>query len=105
MYIRVRQGKTVYERNHTRKQQTRDCTPTFYWPQVEAHYKKKVTIADGSEYYTWMGLREDHCGDCEAMQIVVASIMGLTGAESMAPAEVKAEAVNLGALLPVHILG
>jgi hypothetical protein len=32
-----------------------------------------------------MDLREDHCGECEAMQIVAASMAGLTGAESMTP--------------------
>lgn len=58
-------------------------TPEWYWPQVEAHYRQKKTNSDLSEYWVWLGLKEDHAGDTEAMQVVVASMAGLTGAESL----------------------
>ena len=73
--------------------------PDWFWPQIEAHYRKKMTNPDGSEYWTWMGLKEDHAGDCVVEAIVAASICGLTGAESMgpAPAENRSETtVNQG---------
>ena len=71
-------------------------TPDAYWPQVEAHRRRMKTNPDGSEYWVWEGLKEDHFGDCEAMQVIAASMCGLTGAESMdqAPAESPATPVN-----------
>jgi len=41
----------------------------------------------------WHGQKEDHADDCEAMQVIVATALGLTGAESMEtapPLELKA---------------
>lgn len=60
-----------------------DDAPEWYWKETDAHYRKKVTAPDGSEFHVWMGLREDHAGDCEAMQIVFASMAGLVGRESV----------------------
>lgn len=57
--------------------------PEWYWKEIDAHYRKKEKQADGSETYTWHGWKEDHAGDCEAMQIVFASMAGLVGAESL----------------------
>jgi hypothetical protein len=60
-----------------------DNAPEWYWKEIDAHYRKKLHATDGSEYYVWQGLRDDHAGDCEAMQIVFASMAGLVGAESL----------------------
>jgi hypothetical protein len=75
-----------------------DDAPEWYWKEVDAHYRKKVTAADGSEFFVWLGLREDHAGDCEAMQIVFASMAGLVGRESIeTEAEAPAPAAQQGA--------
>lgn len=65
--------------------------PDWFWPQMEAHYRKKKVNSDGSEYWVWEGLKEDHIGDCAVEAVVVASASGLTGAESLeaAPIEIK----------------
>lgn len=63
--------------------------PDWYFKQINAHYRKRVENADGSHHYVWMGQKEDHADDCEAMGVVIASALGLTGAESMEPAEQK----------------
>lgn len=60
-----------------------DNAPEWYWKECDAHYRKKCHAADGSPYFVWMGLKDDHAGDCEAMQIVFASMAGLVGAESL----------------------
>jgi hypothetical protein len=60
-----------------------DDAPEWYWKESDAHYRKKMHAADGSSYFVWMGLRDDHAGDCEAMQIVFASMAGLIGSESL----------------------
>lgn len=57
--------------------------PDWYWKEVEAHYKVRKKNPDGSEYDLWMGLKEDHAGDFEAMQVIFASMAGLIGAESL----------------------
>lgn len=57
--------------------------PEWYWKQRFAHYRQKKTNQDGSEYYVWHGLKDDHAADCEAMQVVVATMAGLTGAETL----------------------
>jgi predicted RNA-binding Zn-ribbon protein involved in translation (DUF1610 family) len=57
--------------------------PEWYWKEIEAHYRTKQHNPDGSAYYVWKGLRDDHAGDCEAMQVVFASMAGLVGAESL----------------------
>ena len=59
--------------------------PDWYWREIDAHYKVKETEKDGSERWVWKGMKEDHAGDCEGMHVVVASMGGLTGAESVAP--------------------
>lgn len=66
-----------------------DDAPEWYWTEANAHYRKKCFNSDGSIYYVWQGLRDDHAGDCEGMQIVFASMAGLIGAESL---ETEAEA-------------
>lgn len=66
--------------------------PEWYTKQINAHYRKRVDNADGSHHNVWMGQKEDHGDDDEAMIVVVASALGLTGAESM---EVSEEKKNL----------
>jgi hypothetical protein len=56
--------------------------PDFYFKQINAHYPKRVENADGSHTTVWFGQKDDHCDDCEAMIIVGASMVELTGAES-----------------------
>ncbi len=63
--------------------------PIWYWAEIDAHFRKKETLRDGSEKWVWHGLKDDHAGDCEAMQVVVASMASLTGAESLAAEEAK----------------
>lgn len=58
--------------------------PDWYWKESEAHHRvRKERERDGFVYYEWHGFKDDHAGDCEAMQVVVASMCGLTGAESI----------------------
>jgi hypothetical protein len=57
--------------------------PDWYWKEIDAHYRKKERATDGQETYVWHGWKEDHAGDCEAMQIVFASMAGLVGSESL----------------------
>ena len=57
--------------------------PDWYFKEIDAHYRIKKTNPDLSVYWVWHGLHEDHAGDCEAMQIVFASMAGLIGAESI----------------------
>lgn len=57
--------------------------PDTYWKEIEAHFRVKKFNADQSEYYVWHGLKEDHAGDCEAMQVVFATMAGLVGWESL----------------------
>jgi hypothetical protein len=61
--------------------------PDWYFKQINAHYRKRIENADGSHHYVWHGQKDDHADDCESMQVVVATALGLTGAETMdAPA-------------------
>jgi hypothetical protein len=60
-----------------------DDAPEWYFKEIDAHYRVKKHAQDGSVYWVWQGLRDDHAGDCEAMQIVFASMAGLVGAESL----------------------
>lgn len=58
-------------------------TPEWYWKQAFAHRRKTLTNRDGSLTQIWFGAHEDHAEDCEAMGVVVATMAGLTGAESL----------------------
>ncbi len=58
-------------------------TPEWYWKQAFAHRRKTLTNRDGSLTQIWFGSHEDHAEDCEAMGVVVATMAGLTGAESL----------------------
>lgn len=58
-------------------------TPDWYWKQANAHTRKTKTNSDGSLTQIWFGGHEDHAEDTEAMQIVVATMSGLTGAETL----------------------
>lgn len=58
-------------------------TPEWYWKQAFAHRRKTLTHKDGSLTQIWFGSHEDHAEDTEAMGVVVATMAGLTGAESM----------------------
>lgn len=60
-----------------------DDAPEWYNKESDAHYRVKKYAKDGSAYNVWMGLKDDHAGDCEGMQIVFASMAGLIGAESL----------------------
>ena len=62
-------------------------TPEWYWKQAFAHRRKTLTNRDGSLTQIWFGAHEDHAEDCEAMGVVVATMAGLTGAESLPPPE------------------
>mgnify|MGYP003338880550 FL=1 len=57
--------------------------PEWYFKEIDAHYRVKKTAIDGQPFFEWHGFKEDHAGDCEAMQIVFASIAGLIGRESL----------------------
>lgn len=58
-------------------------TPDWYWQQAFRHYRKTTTNRDGSLTTTWYSSGGDHAEDCEACGVVVATMAGLTGAESM----------------------
>ena len=45
--------------------------------------RKRVDAADGSHHHVWHGQKNDHADDCEAMAVVMATALGLTGAETM----------------------
>jgi hypothetical protein len=55
----------------------------WYLKEIDAHYRKKYTTKEGQEYWQWEGFHDDHAGDCEAMQVVFASMAGLIGSESL----------------------
>lgn len=59
--------------------------PDWYFRQINAHYRKRVDNADGSHHYVWHGQKDDHAGDCEAMAVVMATALGLTGKETLTP--------------------
>jgi hypothetical protein len=58
-------------------------TPDWYWEQAFRHYRKTTTNKDGSLTTTWYANGNDHAEDVEAMGVVVATMAGLTGAESL----------------------
>lgn len=61
--------------------------PDWYFKQINAHFRKRIDNPDQSHHFVWHGQKDDHADDCEAMGVVVASALGLTGAESMEPPE------------------
>lgn len=58
-------------------------TPDWYWQQAFRHYRKTTTNRDGSLTTTWYSAGNDHAEDFEAMGVVVATMAGLTGAETL----------------------
>lgn len=60
--------------------------PEWYFTQVNAHFRKRIEGKDGTYHYAWEGQKDDHAADCEAMQIVAASMSEITIAESLGPA-------------------
>lgn len=65
-------------------------TPDWYWRWAFAHRRKSSTNKDGSLTHYWFAPGgNDHAEDCEAMGIVVASMAGLTGSESLEPEQKK----------------
>ena len=59
--------------------------PEWYYRENEAHHMVIEEDKFGEQRTVWTGLKEDHAGDCEAMQVVAASMAELTGAESLEP--------------------
>ena len=57
--------------------------PAWYWTELDAHYMVKEEAKDNTEKWVWRGFKQDHAGDCEAMQIIFASMAGLIGADPM----------------------
>lgn len=57
--------------------------PPWYFKEVDAFFRVKKTQPDGSHRYEWKAPQADHGADCEAMGIVVASMAGFIGAESL----------------------
>lgn len=70
-------------------------TPEWYWKQAFAHRRKTTDNKDGSQTQTWFAGHEDHAEDCEAMGVVVATMAGLTGAETL-PVETTPELTPAG---------
>lgn len=66
-------------------------TPEWYWKQANAHTRKVKTNSDGTSTTIWFGAHDDHAEDTEAMNVVIATMAGLTGAETM-PAPEKTDA-------------
>lgn len=60
-----------------------DDAPEWYMKEAYAHFRTQKVAGDGSVYSFWQGFHDDHGGDCEAEQIVFASMAGLIGAESL----------------------
>jgi hypothetical protein len=58
-------------------------TPEWYWQQAFRHYRKTTHAKDGTPIHTWYSSGGDHAEDTEAMGVVVATMAGLTGAESL----------------------
>lgn len=61
--------------------------PDWYWTQTEAHYTVTKTKPSGETYREWHGLKDDHAGDCEVIQVMCSSIAGLLGNTSAAEAQ------------------
>lgn len=64
-----------------------DDTPEWYWQQAFRHYRKTTHTRDGTPVHTWYSNGDDHIEDTEAMGVVVATMAGLTGAESLPATE------------------
>ena len=64
-------------------------TPEWYWKQAFSHRRKTLTNRDGSLTQIWFGAHDDHAEDVEAMGVVVATMAGLTGTESLPATEEK----------------
>lgn len=61
--------------------------PAWYFKEIDAFYRIKKTQPDGSYKYEWKAGNNDHAADCETMCMVVASMAGFIGGESLdAPA-------------------
>lgn len=69
-------------------------TPDWYWEQAFRHYRKTTTNKDGSLTTTWYSSGNDHAEDTEAMGVVIATMAGLTGAETLPPATDEKPAVT-----------
>lgn len=65
-------------------------TPDWYWQQAFRHYRKTTTNRDGSLTTTWYSPGGDHAEDTEAMGVVVATMAGLTGAETLPTTQISA---------------
>ena len=65
--------------------------PEWYWRETEAHYTIIKKKEDGSEMREWRGERDDHAGDCEVMQCVLATICGLLYEEAVMDAQPPAK--------------
>lgn len=65
--------------------------PDWYFAQINAHYRTRVEEKDGGHHFVWGGQKDDHAADCEAMQVIAASIAELTGLESLPAAEPSTE--------------
>lgn len=66
-------------------------TPDWYWEQAFRHYRKTSTGKNGDLIHTWYSPGNDHAEDTEAMGVVVATIAGLTGAETLPAPEPQTE--------------
>jgi hypothetical protein len=59
--------------------------PEWYFREIEAYGRIRKVAPSGAEFWEWAVHGPDHAADCEAMQIVIASMAQLVGAESLTP--------------------
>lgn len=60
-----------------------DDAPEWYFKEIEAYHRVRKTGPKGDTYYEWQVHGPDHGADCEAGNVVIASMADLAGAESI----------------------
>lgn len=66
--------------------------PAWYWKEIDAFHRiRKEPKGGGEAYYEYVVHGPDHGADAEALNVVIASMLGLVGAESVESAAKKSQ--------------
>jgi hypothetical protein len=60
-----------------------DDAPQWYREEAFAFHRIAKRSKDNSTYYEWVAGKADHAADAETINVVIASIAGLIGQESL----------------------
>lgn len=56
--------------------------PKWYFFEVDSPFRVRMQKPDGTVYYQWQAPHADHSADCEVIQVIGATMAGLTGMET-----------------------